>query len=402
MLRNLRTRLTLSFLLVAVASVGVIGFLFKNVAALQFYVYLERSPTRLMDILFPRPYVDVRALIGIAEEQYLAALRSSLLQASVGVALLAGLVGLFLAHRLSKPLNELTQAATEFAARRPGQLADIAPAPRKGEGEVEKLSRAFHAMALSLDQHEQQRRQFLADVTHELRTPLTIVQGRLEAILDGVIEPTPEELAALHSQALLMGRLVHDLEMLALAQAKALTLRKEEVDPVTLASEALQAHVMLAQREQLELKLEVPDDVPTLQADPDRLKQVVSNLITNAIRHSHAQDSVTLRVEVVPRSAGTRADAAYGLEGAADLEQMGVAFSVIDHGVGIPEEAVPTVFEPFSRVDPSRTRQSGGSGLGLAIVRYLVEAHGGAVWLMSKEGIGTRITAWLPADSDGD
>lgn len=242
----------------------------------------------------------------------------------------------------------------------------------------------------------------MADVTHELRTPLTIVQGRLEAILDGVIEPTPEELAALHSQALLMGRLVHDLEMLALAQAKALTLRKEEVDPVTLASEALQAHVMLAQREQLELKLEVPDDVPTLQADPDRLKQVVSNLITNAIRHSHAQDSVTLRVEVVPRSAGTRADAAYGLEGAADLEQMGVAFSVIDHGVGIPEEAVPTVFEPFSRVDPSRTRQSGGSGLGLAIVRYLVEAHGGAVWLMSKEGIGTRITAWLPADSDGD
>ena len=102
------------------------------------------------------------------------------------------------------------------------------------------IENAFHAMALSLDQHEQQRRQFLADVAHELRTPLTIIQGRLEAILDGVIEPTPEEVAALHSQALLMGRLVHDLEMLALAQAKALTLHMEEVDPVTLASEALQ------------------------------------------------------------------------------------------------------------------------------------------------------------------
>ena len=352
-----------------------------------------------MDILFPRPYVDVRALIGIAEEQYLAALRSSLLQASVGVALLAGLVGFFLAHRLSKPLNELTRAATEFAASRPGQLAAIAPAPRKGEGEVEKLSRAFHAMALSLDQHEQQRRQFLADVAHELRTPLTIIQGRLEAILDGVIEPTPEEVAALHSQALLMGRLVHDLEMLALAQAKALTLHMEEVDPVTLASEALQAHVILAEREQLDLKLDVPDDVPTVHADPDRLKQVLSNLITNAIRHSHAQGTVTLRVEAAPRREGTRADIAYGVNDGSDLDELGVAFSVIDHGVGIPVEALPTVFEPFSRVDPSRTRKSGGSGLGLAIVRYLVEAHGGAVWVMSREGIGTRITAWLPAQA---
>ncbi|NLN28196.1 MAG: HAMP domain-containing protein [Firmicutes bacterium] len=399
MLRSLRARLTISFLLVAVASVGVIGVLFKNVAALQFYVYLERSPSRIVDLLFPRPYLDVRALVGIAEEQYLAALRQSLLQASVGVALLAGLVGFFLAHRLSKPLNELTRAATEFAASRPGQLAAIAPAPRKGEGEVEKLSRAFHAMALSLDQHEQQRRQFLADVAHELRTPLTIIQGRLEAILDGVIEPTPEEVAALHSQALLMGRLVHDLEMLALAQAKALTLHMEEVDPVTLASEALQAHVILAEREQLDLKLDVPDDVPTVHADPDRLKQVLSNLITNAIRHSHAQGTVTLRVEAAPRREGTRADIAYGVNDGSDLDELGVAFSVIDHGVGIPVEALPTVFEPFSRVDPSRTRKSGGSGLGLAIVRYLVEAHGGAVWVMSREGIGTRITAWLPAQA---
>ena len=347
-----------------------------------------------MDLLFPRPYLD-DALWSASPRAVSAACASLCCRRAWAWHCLQ-------ARRFPCPPPEQTAERADQAAtnslHQAGQLA-VAPAPRKGEGEVEKLSRAFHAMALSLDQHEQQRRQFLADVAHELRTPLTIIQGRLEAILDGVIEPTPEEVAALHSQALLMGRLVHDLEMLALAQAKALTLHMEEVDPVTLASEALQAHVILAEREQLDLKLDVPDDVPTVHADPDRLKQVLSNLITNAIRHSHAQGTVTLRVEAAPRREGTRADIAYGVNDGSDLDELGVAFSVIDHGVGIPVEALPTVFEPFSRVDPSRTRKSGGSGLGLAIVRYLVEAHGGAVWVMSREGIGTRITAWLPAQA---
>lgn len=400
MLHSLRGRLTISFLVVAIASVGVLAYLFTSAASMQFYVYLERSPSRLMDILFPRPVVDVHALVGIAEEQYLAALRTSTWQAVISVGLVSALAGLFLAHRLSKPLNELTEAATEIASQRPGELTHLAPTPRVGDGEVEKLSRAFHAMAQSIDQHELQRRQFLADITHELRTPLTIVQGRLEAILDGVIQPTAEEVASLHAQALLMGRLVQDLEMLALAQAKQLTLRLEEVDPITVASDALQAHVVLAERERVELKLEIPDELPPLVADPHRLTQVISNLITNALRHSQQSGAVVLRVEQVQPDVGSRADVAYGVDEAMKQGRDGIAFSVIDSGVGIPDEALATIFEPFTRVDPSRNRMSGGSGLGLAIVRYLIEAHAGAVWLSSKEGLGTRITVWLPIDAD--
>lgn len=393
---SLRGRLTLAFLIVAVASVAIIGFLFKNVAAMEFQVYLERLPFRGR-VLFPREIPSVRALIGLAEEQYLAALRTSLWQAGFTVAIVSGFVGFLLAHRLSQPLNELTEAATEIATQRPGQLSDLAPPPLAGDGEVERLSRAFHAMAQSLDQQEGQRRQFLADITHELRTPLTIVQGRLEAIMDGVIQPSPEEIASLHTQALLLGRLIQDLEMLALAQAKSLTLHLHEADPVTLAGDALEAHIVTAQREQVELRLEVPENtLPPLTTDTQRLTQVLHNLITNALRHSRGGDSVTLRLEQLHPKQGIGADATHGLEQALQHDAEGIAFSIIDTGEGIPMEALPTLFEPFTRADPSRNRSSGGAGLGLAIVRYLVEAHEGAVWVRSKEGEGTAVTVWLP------
>lgn len=396
MLRSLRSRLTLAFLLVAVASVALVGYLFHRLADMAFYVYLVESTPRLTELFFPRPYRDVRALIGLAERRYLASLRTSLWQAGLGVAVASGLIGFYLAHRLSKPLNELTRAASEMANRRPGQLTDIAPPPRPGDGEVERLSRAFHAMAQSLDRHELQRRQFLADITHELRTPLTVIQGRLEAMLDGVIEPTAEEIASLHSQALLLGRLVQDLEMLALAQAKELTLRLTEVDPLTIAADALQAHAFLAERDQVALKLDAPEELPHIVADPQRLTQVLHNLIVNALRHSRPNGSVILRVEKLRPEAGKNADVAHGLDALLQENPEGIAFSVLDTGEGIPKAALPTIFDPFTRVDPSRNRKSGGSGLGLAIVRYLAEAHNGAVWLASKEGVGTRVTLWLP------
>lgn len=400
MFHSLRSRLTLAFLLVSLSAVVFMAFVLKNITAIEFQIYLERVPFWARSMFFPREVPPVRALVGFAEEQYLASIRSSLWRAAGLVTVISGIVGLFLAHRLSRPLNQLTDAATEIATKRPGQLADLAPPPLPGQGEVERLSRAFHAMAKSLDEQERQRRQFLADITHELRTPLTIVQGRLEAMLDGVIEPTPDELATLHTQALLLRRLVHDLEMLALAQAKALTLHMSESDPVTLASEALQAHVVVAQKNGIHLRLDVPAPLPVFRTDQQRLIQVLHNLLANALRHTRAGGTVTLRVEKLHPQAGADADARHGLDRVLPENKEGIAFSVVDTGEGIPKSALSSIFDPFTRVDPSRNRRSGGTGLGLAIVQYLVEAHNGAVWIRSAEGVGTSVTVWLPLDDD--
>lgn len=400
MFHSLRSRITIALLFVAIGSVTVIGVLFKNVATMQFQVYLSRDPTLMERFFFPHSLPPVHALIGLAEEQYLAALRSSLWQAGVGVTLISGVIGFGLAYRLSKPLDELTKAAAEIAKQQPGQLTDLAPKPRLGRGEVDRLSRAFHAMAESLDRQEQHRRQFLANIAHELRTPLTILHGRLEALLDGVIEATPQELDSLHTQSLLLVRLVNDLEMLALAQAQALSLDLQRIHPADVMHDIASAHAVVAEHAKIHFQVDVPDNLPTVTADRQRLTQVLHNLVTNALRSCESGDTVTLRVAAATAEEGRRGDVVHSLEDEGNLARHGVVFSVIDTGEGIPKEALASLFDPFTRIDPSRTRQSGGTGLGLAIVRYLVEAHEGSVAMASAEGVGTRVTVWLPKGSD--
>jgi signal transduction histidine kinase len=271
--------------------------------------------------------------------------------ASVGLGILMAFV---FARRLARPLEAISQGANRLAR---GELAVRIPTP-KGNDEVAQLARNFNAMAESLERLEKERRAMIADIAHELRTPLTVMQGRLEAIQDGVIRLDEAEVARLHHQTRLLARLVEDLRTLSLVDAGRLALERQPLELRELLVSVAQSFRPRAETRQVRLELDLPHQPIPLSADPDRLAQVVGNLLTNALDHTPAHGRITI---------------------AAGKENGHAWFSVTDTGPGIPEEALPKIFDRFYRVEQSRNRQTGGTGLGLSIVRALVELHDGRV-----------------------
>jgi signal transduction histidine kinase len=239
-----------------------------------------------------------------------------------------------------------------------------------------ELGKAFNHMAAQLAEEEQQRRRLFAGIAHELRTPLAVIQGTLEGMLDRVIEPTPERIAGLHSQAVLLKRLITDLRDLSLAQAGQLQLHRRTIDAAGVVRETLEALAPLADERTVALRVEAPAHLPPVNADPDRLRQVVQNLVENALRHTPAGGEVRVMLQ--------------GGNG------EGVQMMIVDTGSGIRAEDLPHIFEHFYRTDASRARSSGGTGMGLAIVKSLVEAHGGRVSVESAPGAGSTFTVTLP------
>jgi signal transduction histidine kinase len=230
-------------------------------------------------------------------------------------------------------------------------------------------------MAESLAEADVQRRNMMADIAHELRTPLTVVQGNLEALIDGVYDLTPENVAGIHKQTVVLTRLVADLRDLALAEAGQLKLERKALplrDVIAQVSEGLgiQAH-----EKEVTLKVEVAANLPQVQADEQRITQVLFNLISNALRHTPAGGTITINAE---------------------MREDQMLVSVRDTGTGIPPEDLPHVFERFYRADRSRARSTGGSGLGLTIAKQIVEAHGGQIWAQSWLGAGSTFAFGLP------
>jgi signal transduction histidine kinase len=212
-------------------------------------------------------------------------------------------------------------------------------------------------------------------VAHELRTPLTVVQGNLQAILDGVYPLEMAQVASLYDETRLLTRLVDDLHDLALADAGQLRLERAPVDLAALARSTVDHFAPAASAAGVVLDLEAEEDVPPVEGDAGRLAQVLRNLLANALRHTPAGGRVTVRLE---RSGGT------------------VRLQVADTGSGIAPEDLPHVFDRFYRSEKSRGRGTGGAGLGLAIARQLVAAHGGRIEVTSPPGAGTTFTIWLP------
>lgn len=287
------------------------------------------------------------------------------------VALLLGLVGLFVVgralRRLAVPIGDLMEAA--------GRVADGDYSARVGEHgprEVRALARAFNAMAARLQSNEATRRNLLADVTHELRTPLTVIQGNLEGLLDGVYPRDDAHLAPILDEARVLSRLVDDLRMLALAESGALKLQKEPTDVAVWLSEVAASFRAQADAQNVALSVDVPPDLPLMDLDPERMRQVLSNLIANALRYTPSGG--TIRVRAV-------------------AEDKSVSVSVSDTGAGIPPEDLPHIFDRFYKSGDSR-----GMGLGLAIAKNLVAAHGGEISAQSTPGQGTMIQFTLPRD----
>ena len=284
----------------------------------------------------------------------------------------AGGLSYLVARRITQPLVQMEKVTQKITA---GQLQERLP--HNEIPELDRLATSFNQMAANLEGVEQRRRELVGDLTHELRTPLTIVEGYLEGLADGTIDPSVDIYQRLVRETARLRRLVNDLQELSQAEAGYLPIRLEPVDlsPLLRAIAAKFADQLF--EEGPALQVECPEDLPPVSADPERLEQVLMNLLGNALRYT-AEGTITLR---------------------AWADQRRVWIAVMDTGQGIAEQDLPHIFERFWRADRSRDRASGGTGVGLAISRRLVELQNGAIEVDSELGKGSTFRFFLPVAS---
>ncbi|MFP3966190.1 ATP-binding protein [Actinomadura fulvescens] len=286
----------------------------------------------------------------------------------VAVLLAAGT--LLLSRRVLAPIATLRVASGRLGA---GDLSERVRV--RGHDEIAALGRTFNRMADSLQRSEEAQRRMISDIAHELRTPLSTMRGYLEALQDGVLKPDQELLASLHEEAVLQQRLIDDLQDLALAESGALRMRLEPLDAVELLETYGFTHRVAAESRGVLLLVETAP-VPPVNGDADRLRQVVGNLVTNALAATPPGGTITLR--------------------AGPADDDGVLISVADTGHGIGAEDLRNVFDRFWRADAARGRGTGGRGLGLSIAKGIVAAHGGTLSAESTTGAGSTFTVRLP------
>jgi two-component system sensor histidine kinase BaeS len=269
------------------------------------------------------------------------------------------------------PVSALNAAARRLGG---GDLSQRVPAPSRDE--VGQLGRTFNSMAEGLENAERQRKNLVADVSHELRTPLSNIQGYIEAIRDGVLEPDEATMGTIHEQVLHLARLVEDLRLLAQTEAEDFQLAIEPDSLYEVVGRSVEAFRARAESRGIALKLEGTSVMAMIALDRTRIAQVVGNLLENAVRHTPSGGEVAVSVGAERGSVAT--------------------VTVADNGEGIPADELDHVFERFYRVDPSRARTTGGTGMGLTIAKKLVEAHGGAIRVESTVGAGSRFVFELP------
>lgn len=267
--------------------------------------------------------------------------------------------------RFGFPLGEMVEAADRVAA---GDYTTRAP--EYGPRWMRTLSRAFNSMTAKLEVQHRQRRDLMADIAHELRTPLAVLQGRLEGMLDGIYPRDEAQLAAVLQETRMLARLVEDLRTLAHTESGTLALQKEATDIGVLVNDTVASFAAEATARHIRLEANVPSTLPLIDIDPLRIREVLTNLMSNAVRHTPENGRVSLTV-----SADAKA----------------VTVTVTDTGGGIPPDDLPKIFDRFYKGHGSR-----GSGLGLTIARNLVVAHGGEIRADSAEGKGTTMTITLP------
>jgi len=295
---------------------------------------------------------------------------------------IAAFIALFLARILARgmtqPLRDMARAARRMARGEYGTAVAV-----RSRDEVGQLAAAFNRMAGELEGLERLRRDLVANVSHELKTPISALRAHLENLLDGVEEPNPALLAVMLNQSDRLTRLVDQLLDLSRLESGDVPLQLEAVALAPLVEQVV-SEVAVSRPDgarSLDVHNDVPADLPPLEADRERLHQVLFNLLDNAFRFTPAGGSVRIR---------------------AARENGACEVSVEDTGPGIPEEHLPLVFERFYRVDPSRSRDDGGTGIGLAIARSVVEAHGGRIWAESALGGGATFRFVLPPKGSAD
>jgi two-component system sensor histidine kinase BaeS len=308
------------------------------------------------------------SLFGMSAEGPLAYLARPAGLVVLVVGFVALVIGIRIARGVGRPLSELVDAAGRVEA---GDYSVRVPESPRARGELRGLTRAFNEMTARLQTEDATRRRLLADVSHELRTPLAVIQGNLEALVDGVYPPDEAHLRPILDETRVLERLIDDLRTLSLADSGALPLHREPTNPAVLLEDVAAAHRATASATGIEVHVEAAADLPSLDVDPMRMRQVISNLVENAIRAMPGGGAITLATRV---------------------EAPGLVIDVTDDGPGIPPELRSSLFDRFTKSSGSR-----GSGLGLAIARAIVTAHGGSIEAgPGPAGAGTTMRVTLP------
>ncbi len=303
---------------------------------------------------------------------YRSGFNEALLFASLAAGAVAVALSIVFSNKVISPVRAMAAASERISDGHYDERVRVS-----GSDELGQFAVRFNEMAEKLEQVEVMRRRLIGDVSHELRTPLTTIKGSMEGLMDGVLPATTETYQQIHAEADRLNRLVDDLQELSRMEAHAYHLNCQPVEVAALLSSAMKRMAIQAQAKNVTLDVEPTGDLPLIQGDADRLLQVLTNLIGNAIQYSPEGARVTVSTRHVSHE---------------------VQIAVKDTGIGIPAEHLPRIFDRFYRADPSRSRGSGaGSGIGLTIARALVEAHGGRIWAESAgDGQGSTFTFTLP------
>lgn len=304
------------------------------------------------------------------EVEFIETTNRTLLDGALMAAVIALVLGVFLSRTLTRPIRELTRATQAVSEGDLSQQVTI-----RSNDELGELGKTFNKMSAELSRSVNARKQMTADIAHELRTPLSLILGHAEAVHDGVLPPTRENFEIIREEAARLEHLINDLRTLSLADAGELSIQMQSVAPQRLIHEVASLYQYQTQRKNITFALDVAAQLPTIEVDPGRMTQVLTNILDNALRHTSEGGRVILSAT----ESGNR-----------------IELAVQDSGPGLNAEELDRIFERFYRTDPSRQREDGGSGLGLAIAKSIVQAHGGQISAESEPGQGLKVRVLLP------
>ena len=309
------------------------------------------------------------------ELEFIERINLTLLYGALIGAVLALFLGIIISRTLTRPIRELTRATHAISE---GDLSQQVPVRTKDE--LGELAQAFNRMSSELSRSVNTRKQMTADIAHELRTPLSLILGHAEAVHDGVLPATLENFEIIRDEATRLEHLVNDLRTLSLADAGELTITPQTIEPERLINEVASVFQYQTSKKDISLTVEVASPLPSIEVDPGRMTQVLTNILDNATRHTPEGGRINLSAKQV---------------------EDNVEISIQDSGPGVPADILDRIFERFYRTDSSRQRDgdTGGSGLGLAIAKSIVQAHSGQLSAESEPGQGLKIIISLPGRS---